>query len=115
MSQRSYGTSRGVELTDTLIERLVKEAEKGYDVKHLRPRPQRGRPAMGSEAAELFQVRLDPELHQALTQAAERSDVSPSEFMRRALRTYLKMLKVSTKKEHPKRSTRKQVRHGSAS
>ena len=115
MSQRSYGTSGGVELTNSLIERLVKEAARGYDVKRIRPRPRRGRPPMAAAAAGLFQVRLDPELRKALTRAAERSDVSPSEFTRRALRTYLKMLKVSTKKEHSKRATHKKVQHGSAS
>lgn len=32
MSKSKYGTSGGVELTDELIERLVQEAEDGYDV-----------------------------------------------------------------------------------
>jgi predicted HicB family RNase H-like nuclease len=115
MSRPSYGTSGRVELDEALIESLVKEAEKGYDVKRLRARPRPGRPSMGSEAAELFQVRLDPQLRKALTRAAQRNDISPSELTRRALRTYLKMLKISTKKtQHPKRPNTKQVRHGSA-
>lgn len=101
MSQPNYGTSGDVELTDALIERLVREAEEGYDIKRLRPRPRRGRPPIGSGAADLFQVRLEPELRKALNRAAERRDVSPSELTRQALRTYLKMLKTSKKKsEH---------------
>ncbi len=89
MSSSEYGTSGGVELTDELIERLAREAEEGYDVERLRPRSRRGRPPIGSEAAALFQVRLEPELRDALAQAADLQQTSPSEMARRALRTYL--------------------------
>jgi hypothetical protein len=84
-----YGTSGGVELTDELIERLAGEAEEGYDVERLRPRSRRGRPPMGSEAAALFQVRLEPELRASLMRAAHLRQTSPSEVARRALRAYL--------------------------
>lgn len=39
MDKSRYGTSGGVELTDELIERLAREAEEGYDVERLLPRP----------------------------------------------------------------------------
>lgn len=84
-------TSGGVEVTDALIERLAARAEQSYDLDSPRPpRPsrRRGRPSMGSEAAVAFQVRLEPELYEALGRAAAREDVSLSEMARRALRAY---------------------------
>jgi len=89
MSNSGYGTSGGVELTNEVIERLAREAEGGYDVKRLRPRSRRGRPPIGSEAARLFQVRLEPELRGVLARAAQLQQTSPSEMARRALRAYL--------------------------
>jgi hypothetical protein len=89
MSNSEYGSSGGVELTDELIERLAQEAEEGYEVERLRPRSRRGRPPIGSEAAALFQVRLEPELRGALARAAQLQRTSPSEMARRALRAYL--------------------------
>ena len=91
MGKSTKRTSGGVEVTDALIERLAAQAEQGYDLDSSRPpRPsrRRGRPSMGSEAAVVFQVRLEPELYEALGRAAAREDVSPSEMARRALRAY---------------------------
>ena len=53
------GTSRGKPVTEADIERMVAEAEAGYDIAKLRPRG--GRPPMGSGPAEVVPVRLDPE------------------------------------------------------
>ena len=90
MADTEYGTSGGVELTEALIERLANEAEEGYDPKQLLPRTRRrGRPPIGSDAAALFQVRLEPELREALAQAADGERTSPSEVARHALRSYL--------------------------
>lgn len=88
MSKAAHGKSGGVGLTDEVIERLADEAEKGYDVKRLRPR--RGRPRMGLLPAGVFQVRLEPELRDALERASARRKISPSELTRQALRRYLK-------------------------
>lgn len=88
MDKSRHGTSGGVELTDELFE-LAREAEEGYDVGRLRPRSRRGRPPIGSEAAALFQVRLEPELRESLVRAAQIEQTSPSDMARRALRTYL--------------------------
>jgi CRISPR-associated endonuclease/helicase Cas3 len=85
--KRSYGRSRGVELTDDVIEKAAKEAEAGYDLRRLTPR--RGRPPMGSEAATVFQVRLEPELREALARSADEEATSPSELVRRILRSHL--------------------------
>jgi CRISPR-associated endonuclease/helicase Cas3 len=88
MSKRALGKSGGVVLTSELIDQLADEAEAGYDPGRLRPR--KGRPRMGSKAAAVFQVRLEPELREALERAAAGQRTSPSELARRALRRYLK-------------------------
>jgi predicted HicB family RNase H-like nuclease len=106
MGKSKYGTSGGVELTDDLIEHLVEEAEEGYDAEQLRPRSRRGRPPIGSEAAALFQVRLEPELREALATAARGEHTSPSEMTRRALRTYLQEIEVSPESKGEPRKAR---------
>ena len=103
MADTAYGTSGGIELTEALIERLATEAKEGYDPAQLRPRTRRrGRPPIGSEAAALFQVRLEPELREALAQAADGERTSPSELARHALRSYLD--------DHPHRQARESLR-----
>ena len=86
-TQKKHGTSRSVELTDELIEKLAEEAAAGYDDRRLKPR--RGRPPLGSAAATVFQVRLDPELRDALEQRATAECTTPSEMARRLLRLQL--------------------------
>src|ERR1039457_3194585 len=89
MADTAHGTSGGIELTEALIERLATEAKEGYDTAPLRPRTRRrGRPPIGSEAAALFQVRLEPELREALAQAADGERTSPNGPARDALRSY---------------------------
>lgn len=87
VNRSAHGKSGGVELTDEVIQRLADEAERGYDIETVRTR--RGRPRMGSKPAAPFQVRLEPELREALERAAVRQKMSPSELARRALRSYL--------------------------
>lgn len=82
----TYGTSGEVEITDALVERLADRAERGFDHARLRPR---GRPPMGAAAAKVTQVRLPPELSEALARRAARDRAAPSEVIRRALRRYL--------------------------
>lgn len=84
---KSYGTSGGVEITDAVIERLADRAERGLDHAKLH---KRGRPRMGSAAAKVTQVRLPPDLSEALARRAERDHTVPSEVIRKALREYLK-------------------------
>jgi predicted transcriptional regulator len=81
--------SGDVELTDDLLDRLAEEAEKGYEVENLRPRARRGRPPLGAAAATPFQVRLEPELRDALQREAKRLNMSPSEVVRTALREHI--------------------------
>lgn len=83
---KSYGTSGGVEVTDALIERLAGQAERGLD--HAKSHP-RGRPPMGAAAARVTQVRLPPDLFEALARRAARDRIAQSEVIRKALRMYL--------------------------
>ena len=86
--KKNYGKTRGgVVITREMIDELAKEAEAGYDIEKLVPR--RGRPPIGSEAATVFHVRLDPELKQALDSQAGDQGTTASELARRILRDQL--------------------------
>lgn len=80
-------THNGRIVTDEEIQPLADEAEAGYDVSKLRRRP--GRPSLGTAAADVFPVRLDPELRAALEARAQRDDMTASDVVRTALRAYL--------------------------
>jgi hypothetical protein len=86
-----YGRTRsGQPITDVEVEALAVEAEAGYDVDRLTARrPKRGRPALGSSAASVESVRLDPELRGELLARAESEGTTTSEIIREALRRFL--------------------------
>jgi hypothetical protein len=89
MTKKDYGRTRsGKPITDELIEELAAEAEAGFDVDEI-IRRRGGRPPMGSSAAAVESVRLDPELSEALRERAEREGRTNSELIRDALRRYL--------------------------
>ncbi len=75
-------------MTDTDIDAMADEAEKGYDVDTLKAR-RRGRPLLGSAPAEVVPVRLEPQLKEAVEARAAAEHLSTSEIIRRALRKYL--------------------------
>lgn len=79
----------GTPITDTDIEAMADEAERGYDVDTVLRRRRGGRPPLGSAAASVESVRLDPELKRALLLRATREHVSVSEVIRRAIGEYL--------------------------
>jgi hypothetical protein len=87
--KKTYGrTASGKRITDELVKKFADEAEAGYDVEEtLRRRG--GRPPIGSAAASVESVRLDPELRQALAERAERDKETTSSIIRKALRRYL--------------------------
>lgn len=87
--RKKHGTSRGVKLTERVIKKAAEEAEAGYDPAKLRRHERRGRPPMGTGAATVFQVRLEPELREALDEQAKAAGTTPSEFVRRVLRRHL--------------------------
>jgi hypothetical protein len=91
MAKKTHGrTASGTPLTEELVEQLAEKAEAGYDVeKMLRRRG--GRPPIGSAAASVESVRLEPELRQALASRAARDHETTSSVIRKALREYLKV------------------------
>ncbi len=91
MAKKTYGrTASGVSITDELVDKLSAEAEAGYDVEEMLSR-RGGRPPMGSAAASVESVRLDPELREALAVRASRDHETTSAVIRKALRQYLKV------------------------
>jgi hypothetical protein len=89
--KKTYGrTASGKSITDELVETLADKAEAGYDVEET-VRRRGGRPPIGSAAANVESVRLDPELREALAERAERDDETTSSVIRKALRKYLQV------------------------
>jgi Ribbon-helix-helix protein, copG family len=83
-------TASGHPITDQDIAKLAAEAETGYDVDLLvARRAKRGRPTIGSAAASVESVRLDPELRRELMERADSEGTTPSDLIREALRRYL--------------------------
>jgi Ribbon-helix-helix protein, copG family len=89
--KKTYGTTAsGKPITDELVEELADKADAGYDVEEtLRRRG--GRPPIGSAAASVESVRLDPELREALAERAARDHETTSSVIRKALRKYLQV------------------------
>ena len=90
MTDKEHGKTRGGEpITEQLVETLASKAEEGFDVDEILRR-RGGRPPMGSSAASVESVRLDPELLEALSRRAEEEGRTNSELIRDALRRYLR-------------------------
>lgn len=88
---KTHGTKKdGAPITDTVVEELADEAERGYDAEQILRSRTGGRPAMGSAPADVESVRLDPELKRALLLRAAKDKTSVSEVIRQALRRYVK-------------------------
>jgi len=89
MPKKTHGTTAsGPPITDELVAELAGKAEAGYDVDELLRR-RGGRPPIGSAAATVESVRLDPDLREALAQRAARDHETTSSVIRKALRRYL--------------------------
>ena len=89
MAKKTRGkTASGVPITDELGAELAEKAEAGYDVDEMLRR-RGGRPSIGSSAASVESVRLDPELREALLRRARRDHETTSSVIRKALRKYL--------------------------
>jgi hypothetical protein len=83
-------TRSGTKLTRTVVDALTEEAERGYDLTNAK-RVRRGRPALGHDAgaSPRVQVRVDPDMAEALQVLAHKERRSVSEITRSALREYL--------------------------
>lgn len=89
MAKKTYGkTTSGAPITDELVAELTEKAEAGYDVDEMLRR-RGGRPPIGSAAASVESVRLDPELREAVVERARRDGETASSVIRKALRKYL--------------------------
>lgn len=89
MPKKDYGRTRsGEPIIDELLEQLATKADEGFDVDEIMRR-RGGRPPMGSSAAAVESVRLDPELSEALRHRAEQEGRTNSDLIRDALRRYL--------------------------
>ena len=89
MAKKDLGrTLSGEPITDALVDKLAAKAEAGFDVDEILRR-RGGRPTMGSSAASVESVRLDPELSDALRERAEQEGRTNSDLIRDALRRYL--------------------------
>ena len=89
MAKKTHGkTASGVLITDEQVAELAEKAEGGYDTDEMLRR-RGGRPPIGSAAASVESVRLDPELRQALARRARRDHETTSSVIRKALRKYL--------------------------
>jgi hypothetical protein len=90
MPKKTYGkTKSGQPITEELIAELADKAQAGYDIDGMLRR-RGGRPPMGSAAASVESVRLDPELSEALREQAQREGRTNSDVIREALRQYLR-------------------------
>lgn len=88
---KTHGRKKdGTPITDEMVEALADEAEAGYDVEEILRR-RGGRPTIGSSAASVESVRLDPELKRDLILRAAEEHISVSEAIRRAVRQYLRV------------------------
>jgi Ribbon-helix-helix protein, copG family len=86
----NHQSRSGKPLTDDEIERLADEAEAGYDTETLRTRRgRRGRPPLGTEAATVESVRIDPDMKRRLAERAKDEGTTVSEVIREALRHHL--------------------------
>jgi hypothetical protein len=81
-------TARGRAVSDAVVEKLAREAEQGFDVPKLKRAG--GRKPLGSAAARVIPVTLDPELEAALKERADVEDSNISEVIREALRAWLR-------------------------
>ena len=78
----------GTPITHEMVEAVADEAGAGYDVEEMLRR-RGGRPTMGSSAASVESVRLDPDLKRDLILRAAEEQISVSEAIRQAVRQYL--------------------------
>lgn len=83
-------TADSTPITDAAVDAMADDAENGYDVDALLARRRPGRPAMGTSAASVESVRLDPELKRDLLLRAAAENTSVSEVIRTAVRQHLR-------------------------
>lgn len=87
MDNKTYKTKSGRVLNTDAVNALADEAEEGYDLSKLTPRPWKGRPALepGYGKSPRIDVRLAPTLYKAVVSLARRDGRKVSDVTREAL------------------------------
>lgn len=78
-------TVNGRQISEEQIQEGANEAEGGYDIETLR---KRGRPTIGDGPSTVIPVRMDAALLKALNELADERDLSRSEAIREAVRSW---------------------------
>ena len=86
---KTYRTKTGKVLTDSDVETLGRRGRRRLRRRSTQGRRGAANPSMGSAAAEVVPVRLDPELKEAVESRAQREQTTTSEIIREALRKFL--------------------------
>jgi hypothetical protein len=86
--ERVKRTKSGTVLTREIEEAIADEAEAGYDLRSAEAK-RVGRPSLGHGVSPRLDLRVEPELAQALHERAEEEHRSVSAVARDALRHYL--------------------------
>jgi hypothetical protein len=93
MTERIYGyTETGRPIDEAMIERLLEEAERGYDVDALlsRRKQRHGRPRLGLGPEIVQSLGVDPGLRAEIAALAEARGVPEAEVVDEALRRYVR-------------------------
>jgi predicted transcriptional regulator len=91
MKTTTFTTKSGRVLNDAAIDALAAEAEAGYDLDRLKPRPWRGRPTLGNGRgpSPRINVRLAPDVYDAVVRKAKRDGRKVSEIAREAVEKFV--------------------------
>ncbi|MGI8426610.1 MAG: ribbon-helix-helix protein, CopG family [Actinomycetota bacterium] len=82
-------SARGTVLTPEVLDKLVAEAETGYDPATLVPERVRGRPSLHKGVSPRVSFRTTPRLYEAARERAAREGRSVSELAREAIERYV--------------------------
>lgn len=90
MKKKRVKTKTGV-LDQAALDKLAKEADEGYDLDKLTPRPWVGRPALGAGhgPSPRINVRLAPDVYRAVVSRARRDGLKVSEIAREAVEQFV--------------------------
>ena len=91
MKDKAFKTKSGRVLDQAALDALAVEAEKGYDLDKISPRPWVGRPTLGAGhgASPRINVRLAPEVYEAIVSRARRDGRKVSDVAREAVERFV--------------------------
>jgi hypothetical protein len=91
MSKKAIRTKTGRVLDQAALDKLTNEAQQGYDLNKVRPRPWVGRPKLGAGhgPSPRINVRLAPDVYRAVVLRARRDGRKVSEIAREAVEQFV--------------------------